>query len=126
MRSFHAAVVHADRSVTYCGTVGTDHLRTVRTMAALPGQEREGAGAITDGVPLAARGQGTLWIEDAIRLGDGVIGGPMDTPRNPPLVVHHTTESPAGGQYLEAVASYLIEVAAEPHLRSPTASSVTE
>ncbi|MPY41435.1 peptidoglycan-binding protein [Streptomyces phyllanthi] len=40
----------------------------------------------------------------------------MDTPGNPPRVVHHTTESPAGGKYLESVASYLIKVAAEPHL----------
>ncbi|MFF6785457.1 peptidoglycan-binding protein [Streptomyces sp. NPDC012510] len=166
MRSFHAAVVHADRSVTYCGTVGTDHLRTVRAMAALPatphhvvehpgrpgsvfvlradgdldwyqpvdtapplvrprapappahvfGQERDGAGAITGEVPLTVRDPGTVWIDAVIRFGDGVIGGPMDTPRNPPRVVHHTTESPAGGKYLEAVASYLIEVAAEPHL----------
>ncbi|MEU2752429.1 peptidoglycan-binding protein LysM [Streptomyces collinus] len=64
----------------------------------------------------AIRDQGTLWIGHAIRCGDGVIGGPMDTPGNPPRVVHHTTESPAGGKYLEAVASYLIKVSAEPHL----------
>ncbi|MER7901623.1 peptidoglycan-binding protein LysM [Streptomyces sp. NPDC096046] len=64
----------------------------------------------------ATQDPGTLWIGQAIRYGDGVIGGPMDTPGNPPRVVHHTTESPAGGKYLEAVASYLIKVAAEPHL----------
>ncbi|UUU24948.1 peptidoglycan-binding domain-containing protein [Streptomyces sp. DSM 40750] len=166
MTSFHAAVVHADQSVTYCGTVDTHHLRAVRAMAALPftphrvvehprrpgsvfvlredgdldwyepvdterprvrprapappahgsGQEAEVAGAVAGAVPLTAGDQGTMWIGAAIRFGDGVIGGPMDTPRNPPRVVHHTTESPAGGKYLESVASYLIEVAAEPHL----------
>ncbi|MBI0311602.1 peptidoglycan-binding protein LysM [Streptomyces javensis] len=40
----------------------------------------------------------------------------MDTPGNPPRVVHHTTESPAGGKYLESVGSYLIRVASEPQL----------
>ncbi|MPY44664.1 peptidoglycan-binding protein [Streptomyces phyllanthi] len=40
----------------------------------------------------------------------------MDTPGNPPRLVHHTTESPAGGSYLESVGSYLIRVAAEPQL----------
>ncbi|WP_172639224.1 IPT/TIG domain-containing protein [Streptomyces tailanensis] len=72
------------------------------------------AGATAVTVTTADRG--ISWIGGVIRFGDGVIGGPMDTPRNPPRVVHHTTESPAGGKYLEAVASYLIRVAAEPHL----------
>ncbi|TQE33203.1 peptidoglycan-binding protein [Streptomyces ipomoeae] len=40
----------------------------------------------------------------------------MDTPGNPPRAVHHSTESPAGGRYLESVGSYLIRVASEPHL----------
>ncbi|PZT71586.1 peptidoglycan-binding protein LysM [Streptomyces sp. AC1-42T] len=40
----------------------------------------------------------------------------MDTPGNPPRVVHHTTESPAGGKYLESIGSYLIRVASEPQL----------
>ncbi|MGW0841018.1 peptidoglycan-binding domain-containing protein [Streptomyces sp. NPDC002787] len=166
MTFFHAAVVHVDRSVTYCGTVDAHHLRLVRALAALPctphrvvesprrpgsvfvlredgdldwyqpigtalpsarhrgraryarGSQQEGpeAGAVAEVASLTVREPGTVWIDAAIRLGDGVIGGPMDTPRNPPRVVHHTTESPAGGKYLEAVASYLIEVAAEPHL----------
>ncbi|MFE7837762.1 peptidoglycan-binding protein [Streptomyces sp. NPDC057474] len=142
MTSFHAAVVHADQSVTYYGTVDTRHLRAVRAMAALPSTphrvvehpRRPGSVFVlrADGDldwyqpvdtaspsvrPRAtASPAGTVWIDAAIRFGDGVIGGPMDTPRNPPRVVHHTTESPAGGKYLEAVASYLIEVAAEPHL----------
>lgn len=166
MTSFHAAVIHADQSVTYHGTVDTHHLRAVRAIAALPdtprhvvehprrpgsvfvlredgdlewyrpvetartparprdpappvpGPEQRGPGAraVDEAVRSTAQDPGTSWIAAAIRFGDGAIGGPMDTPRNPPRVVHHTTESPAGGKYLEAVASYLIRVAAEPHL----------
>jgi hypothetical protein len=74
------------------------------------------SGLVAAAAPLVAASPGTAWIGDVIRFGDGVIGGAMDTPDNPPRVVHHTTESPAGGKYLESVASYLIRVAAEPHL----------
>lgn len=82
------------------------------------------APAADDGRPTAATATatatgtatGTAWIPGVIRLGDGSIGGAMDTPRNPPRLVHHTTESPAGGRYLESVGSYLIRVAAEPQL----------
>lgn len=151
MTSFHAAVVHADQSVTYHGTVDTDHLRAVRALAALPATPRRvvehprrpgsvfvlredgdlewyepvdtsrspaggGGEAFSSADPSTAQDRSTSWIGAAIRFGDGVIGGPMDTPRNPPRVVHHTTESPAGGKYLEAVSSYLLKVAAEPHL----------
>ncbi|WP_318200141.1 peptidoglycan-binding protein LysM [Streptomyces sp. SCL15-4] len=74
----------------------------------------------TDDPPLAGEPvhglAGTRWIPGAIRLGDGVIGGAMDTPGHPPRVVHHTTESPAGGRYLESVGSYLMLVACEPQL----------
>jgi hypothetical protein len=59
---------------------------------------------------------GTVWIDGAIRLGSGVIGGAMDHPENPPRVVEHTTESPAGGSYLESVASYLMQVSSEPQI----------
>jgi hypothetical protein len=159
MPSFHAAVIHPDQSVTYCGTVEEHHLQHARAIAALPAGPRHivehprHPGSVfvlrEDGdldwyqpvhtatspagtrhcvkpatdrkpartpAPAATPGRGTQWIGQAIRFGDGVIGGPMDTPGNPPRVVHHTTESPAGGKYLEAVASYLIKVAAEPHL----------
>ncbi|MYX88495.1 peptidoglycan-binding protein LysM, partial [Streptomyces sp. SID4915] len=32
------------------------------------------------------------------------MGGAMDTPGNPPRVVWHTTESPAGGNYFTSIA----------------------
>ncbi|WP_248511286.1 peptidoglycan-binding protein LysM [Streptomyces sp. D2-8] len=101
-----------------------DWYQPVRTAPAPSGAQHRGkpAGRVEPGRTAAAtataatQDQGTLWIGQAIRCGDGVIGGPMDTPGNPPRVVHHTTESPAGGKYLEAVTSYLIKVSAEPHL----------
>ncbi|GAB2769376.1 peptidoglycan-binding protein LysM [Streptomyces bullii] len=159
MPPFHAAVIHPDRSVTYCGTVDEHHLQEARAIAALPHTARHvvehprhpgavfvlrqdgdldwyqpsqttpaplgaprqrqptvGQGSVRAAAQTAVPDRGALWIEEAVRFGDGVIGGPMDTPGYPPRVVHHTTESPAGGKYLEAVASYLIKVAAEPHL----------
>ncbi|WP_221349136.1 peptidoglycan-binding domain-containing protein [Streptomyces beigongshangae] len=58
----------------------------------------------------------TNWIERAQRLGDGSIGGAMDHPSVPGRVVWHTTESGTGDDAFEAVAAYLIKVAAEPHL----------
>jgi len=163
MTTFHAAIVHPDQSVTYCGEVSQKHVDEARAIAAIestPRFAREhpsrpgsvfvlredgdldwyepvdaepfivqapatepiiGIGSLTsDDVPAAdelPRGAtGTVWIPGAIRFGDGVIGGAMDTPGNPPRVVHHTTESPAGGKYLESVASYLMKVASEPQL----------
>ncbi|MEU3399496.1 peptidoglycan-binding protein LysM [Streptomyces filamentosus] len=160
MTSFHAAIVHPDQSVTYCGQVDQAHVDEARAIAQLdhtprftrepssrPGSlfvlREDGdldwyepldaepflartpdteprAGVLTADVPgadeLPRGATGTVWIPGAIRFGDGSIGGPMDTPGNPPRVVHHSTESPAGGRYLESVASYLIRVAAEPQL----------
>ncbi|MER5932574.1 peptidoglycan-binding protein LysM [Streptomyces sp. NPDC002054] len=163
MTTYHAAVLHPDRSVTYCGEVSQAHVDEARAIAAVettpcsavehprrPGsvfvlredgdldlyepvdakpfvirdpdtEPRTGVGALTTDEPavadvLASGAGGTIWIPGVIRLGDGVIGGAMDTPGNPPRVVHHTTESPAGGRYLESIGSYLLNVAAEPQL----------
>ncbi|MDQ1019064.1 peptidoglycan-binding protein LysM [Streptomyces afghaniensis] len=95
--------VHASQASTLLG-----HRRTAQAVD--PGASDAAAATST------TRNAGTTWLAGVIRFGDGVIGGPMDTPGNPPRVVHHTTESPAGGKYLESVASYLIRVASEPHL----------
>lgn len=59
---------------------------------------------------------GTIWIPGAERLGDGSIGGDMDSPQLPPRAVWHTTESGAGNAAFDAVARYLIEKASEPHI----------
>ncbi|MFF4848804.1 hypothetical protein [Streptomyces sp. NPDC001194] len=60
---------------------------------------------------------GEIWIPEAIRLGDGVIGGAMDTPKLPPRAVDHTTEGSAGTRAaFFDTANYLIEKASEPHL----------
>lgn len=59
---------------------------------------------------------GTIWIEGAERLGDGSIGGDMDTPGNAPRAVWHSTESGAGNAAFKAVAADLIRKAAEPHI----------
>lgn len=149
---YHAATIHPDQTVTYCGTVHQAHVDEVRAIAALPDVPRHvkessrtpGAvyvlredgdldwyqpvaaapfaprtpdphGLAADEAPRAAV-PGTVWIDGAIRLGAGVIGGAMDHPENPPRVVQHTTESPAGGRYLESVGSYLIAVASEAQL----------
>ncbi|MFD4245823.1 peptidoglycan-binding domain-containing protein [Streptomyces sp. NPDC058525] len=58
----------------------------------------------------------TSWIAGAERLGDGVIGGAMDTPGAPPRTVWHTTESGAGDAAFDSVGAYLISACAEPHL----------
>ncbi|MGX1133196.1 hypothetical protein RKD49_005386 [Streptomyces glaucescens] len=64
---------------------------------------------------------GTNWIPGAERLGDGTIGGAMDTPNKPGRVTWHTTESGAGNDAFDAVAAYLIRIGAEPHvLYDPT------
>lgn len=161
MTSYHAAIVHPDQTVTYCGQVDQPHVDQARAIAQLdaaprhprepathpgslfvlredgdldwyeptdakpfvvhaPDTEPRASGLTADNLPgadeLPRGATGTAWISGAIRLGDGSIGGPMDTPGNPPRVVHHSTESPAGGKYLESVGSYLIRVASEPQL----------
>lgn len=59
---------------------------------------------------------GIIWIEGAERLGDGSIGGTMDTPKRPPRAVWHTTESGAGDAAFNAVGKYLRTIGAEPHI----------
>ncbi|MFI9123874.1 peptidoglycan-binding protein [Streptomyces bikiniensis] len=59
---------------------------------------------------------GEIWIKEAERLGDGDIGGPMDSPSAPGRAVWHTTESGAGDASFDAVARYLIAHASEPHI----------
>ncbi len=59
---------------------------------------------------------GEIWIKEAERLGDGSIGGAMDSPSTPSRVVWHTTESGAGNASFNSVGSYLRTVASEPHL----------
>ncbi|MGW0468332.1 peptidoglycan-binding domain-containing protein [Streptomyces sp. NPDC003027] len=59
---------------------------------------------------------GEIWIKEAERLGDGDIGGPMDSPSAPGRAVWHTTESGAGNTSFNAVARYLIDHASEPHI----------
>lgn len=59
---------------------------------------------------------GTIWIPEAERLGDGSIGGAMDTPGNAPRSTWHTTESGAGDAAFNAVARYLIAEQYEPHI----------
>jgi hypothetical protein len=59
---------------------------------------------------------GEIWIKEAQRLGDGSIGGDMDTPDAPPRVVWHTTESGAGDAAFNSVGAYLSEVSSEPHI----------
>ncbi|MFB7649458.1 peptidoglycan-binding protein [Streptomyces sp. NPDC056084] len=161
MPTHHAAIIHPDRSVTYCGTVDQEHLDTVRAVAALPDTPRftrehparpgslfvlradgdldwyepvdaapftvhapDPAGHAPDqdtqpeptSAALPRGASATTWISGAIGIGDGSIGGAMDTPGNPPRVVLHTTESPAGGRYLESIGNYLVQVASEPQL----------
>ncbi len=59
---------------------------------------------------------GTRWIPGAERLGDGSIGGDMDTPGLPPRVVWHSTESGNGNASFNGVRDYLINIGAEPHI----------
>ncbi|MEU7243412.1 peptidoglycan-binding domain-containing protein [Streptomyces sparsogenes] len=59
---------------------------------------------------------GTNWISGAERLGDGSIGGAMDSPSAPPRVVWHTTESGTGNASFDAVERYLRQIGAEPHI----------
>jgi LysM repeat protein len=59
---------------------------------------------------------GEIWIKEAERLGDGSIGGAMDSPSAPGRVVWHTTESGHGDASFKNVGSYLINIGAEPHI----------
>ncbi|MFF6903501.1 peptidoglycan-binding protein [Streptomyces hydrogenans] len=64
----------------------------------------------------APSGRGPAYIDGVVRFGDQSIGGAMDTPKNPPRMTWHTTESPAGKSYFYSVAAYLIRVGAEPQV----------
>ncbi|MEU1200123.1 peptidoglycan-binding protein [Streptomyces sp. NPDC005813] len=59
---------------------------------------------------------GEIWIKEAERLGDGSIGGAMDSPSAPGRVVWHTTESGHGNTSFTNVGKYLITIGAEPHI----------
>jgi hypothetical protein len=68
---------------------------------------------------------GTIWIPGAERLGDGSIGGAMDSPERPGRVVWHTTESGAGDAAFDSVGKYLRSISAEPHiLYDPTTDRI--
>ncbi|MER6485738.1 peptidoglycan-binding protein LysM [Streptomyces virginiae] len=68
-----------------------------------------------------------IWIPEAERLGDGSIGGAMDTPSAPARVVWHTTESGAGDAAFNSVGAYLINVSSEPHiLYDPTTDRLAQ
>ncbi|MEU1037690.1 peptidoglycan-binding protein LysM [Streptomyces sp. NPDC005907] len=57
-----------------------------------------------------------IWIKEAERLGDGSIGGVMDSPGSPGRVVWHTTESGHGDVSFKNVGDYLRSIGAEPHI----------
>lgn len=59
---------------------------------------------------------GPAYITGVTRFGDQSIGGASDSPTKPPRTVWHTTESPAGGNYFNSIAAYLIRVGAEPQV----------
>ncbi|MFI6979303.1 peptidoglycan-binding protein [Embleya sp. NPDC050154] len=59
---------------------------------------------------------GPTWISGAERLGDGSIGGAMDSPNLPPRCVQHTVEAPAGRGWFLSMASYLISAGVEPQI----------
>ncbi|MGW6855806.1 peptidoglycan-binding protein LysM [Streptomyces xanthophaeus] len=70
---------------------------------------------------------GEIWIAEAERLGDGSIGGAMDTPSAPARAVWHTTESGAGDAAFKSVGAYLISAASEPHiLYDPTTDRLAQ
>ncbi|GAA3018425.1 peptidoglycan-binding protein [Streptomyces fulvorobeus] len=70
---------------------------------------------------------GEIWIKEAERLGDGSIGGAMDSPSAPGRVVWHTTESGHGNVSFTNVGKYLINVGAEPHiLYDPTTDRLAQ
>ncbi|WP_051735345.1 peptidoglycan-binding protein [Streptomyces sp. NRRL B-3229] len=68
---------------------------------------------LTDAPPPAS---GPAYIDGVTRFGDQRIGGPMDTPLEPPRAVWHTTESPAGGDYFTSVAAFLMRAGVEPQV----------
>ncbi|MGP4000723.1 hypothetical protein [Streptomyces sp. 8N706] len=168
MTTFHAAVVHPDQTVTYCGTVDQGHVDAVRALAEPEGAPRvvrdhpEQPGTlfvlrddgeldwyvpseyVPFGAPDAPRGgparqggaesaletdteteraadsadevTGPDYVPGAIRFGNQMIGGAMDHPENPARAVWHTTESPAGGNFITSVATFLMKVASEPQV----------
>lgn len=59
---------------------------------------------------------GEIWIKEAERLGDGSIGGAMDSPSAPGRTVWHTTESGHGDVSFKNVGDYLRSIGAEPHI----------
>jgi hypothetical protein len=59
---------------------------------------------------------GEIWIKEAEKLGDGSIGGAMDTPSAPGRVVWHSTESGHGDTFFTNIGAYLIRIGAEPHI----------
>jgi len=59
---------------------------------------------------------GEIWIKEAEKLGDGSIGGAMDSPSAPGRAVWHTTESGHGDTSFKNVGQYLISIGAEPHI----------
>lgn len=59
---------------------------------------------------------GPAYISGVTRFGDQSIGGASDSPTKPPRTVWHTTESPAGGNYFNSIAAFLIRVGAEPQV----------
>lgn len=70
---------------------------------------------------------GEIWIKEAERLGDGSIGGAMDSPSAPGRVVWHSTESGHGNASFTNVGKYLITVGAEPHiLYDPTTDRLAQ
>lgn len=78
-------------------------------------RQGEAIGEMTEGLPRGVIA-GPAYIAGVTRFGDQSIGGAMDTPQNPPRVVWHTTESPAGALYFTSVAAYLIRVGSEPQV----------
>lgn len=69
-----------------------------------------------EGLQMPRGSSGPAYISGVTRFGRQSIGGAMDTPGNPPRVVWHTTESPAGASYFTSIAAYLIRVGAEPQV----------
>ncbi|WP_405927910.1 peptidoglycan-binding protein [Streptomyces griseus] len=59
---------------------------------------------------------GEIWIKEAEKLGDGSIGGVMDSPGAPGRVVWHTTESGHGNTFFKNIGDYLIRQGVEPHI----------
>ncbi|MCM2391718.1 peptidoglycan-binding protein LysM [Streptomyces albipurpureus] len=59
---------------------------------------------------------GEIWIKEAEKLGDGSIGGAMDSPSAPGRAIWHTTESGHGDTSFAAVDGHLRRIGAEPHI----------